>query len=155
MTSLHVPRWAVSFADLTMLLLAFFVLLQAGNSQNVAAGARAAFSSEEAALPLLASPASRLFEPGEARLTKRARDRLVTIGTQAGRSGKGLVVESEGRELTRGRFDAWELSAARAAAVARALSKAGMAEEKITILMPRDRAREVPKGQKLTVRRSG
>lgn len=153
MTSLHVPRWAVSFADLTMLLLAFFVLLHAGNSQIAAAGARAAFSSRGAAPALLDSPASRLFEPGEARLTRGAREGLAAIGRRAGRSGQRVVIESDGRELTGGRFDAWELAAARAAAVARALSEAGMPEEKITILMPHERSGEVPRGQKLTVRR--
>jgi flagellar motor protein MotB len=155
MTSLHVPRWAVSFADLTMLLLAFFVLLQAGNSRTVAAGARAAFANQAAAPALLDAPARRLFERGEARLTARARRDLLAIGRGASRSGKLLVVESEGHEPSGGRFDAWELAAARAASLARALGEGGLGEEEITILMPRSGKGEAPSGQKLTVRPSG
>ena len=73
MSALPVPRWAVSFADLVMLLLAYFVLLHIGDERTVLAGARAAFSGKAAAGPLFEAPAASLFEPGEARLKPGAR----------------------------------------------------------------------------------
>jgi hypothetical protein len=44
MSRIGVPRWAISFADLALLLLAFFVLLRAGDAAQVASAARAAFA---------------------------------------------------------------------------------------------------------------
>ena len=152
MTSLQVPRWAISFADLTMLLLAFFVLLQAGDTSTVAAGARSAFSKEPVAAPLLHARAADLFEPGEARLNAGARDSLNRIGARAERAGKSLVVESNGRDGSGARLDGWELSAARAAAVARGLAGATLPEDRVTIMMPNERGVDEGKGQSLTVR---
>jgi flagellar motor protein MotB len=144
------PRWAVSFADLTLLLLAFFVLLHAGSAREVAASARAAFSSEPLPGPLLDARADALFEPGEARLRPSARQRLLEIARQ---STRPLLVESEGRDPAAHRFDGWELAAARAAAVARALSDGGMTEDNVSIVLPRDRQDKRPEGQRLLVRR--
>ena len=152
MTHLQVPRWAISFADLTMLLLAFFVLLQAGDSRKVAAAARSAFSNEPAAQPLLHARAADLFEPGEARLNARARDSLIRIGARARPTGKSLIVESSGRDASGARLDEWELSAARAAAVARGL---GVPEQRVTIVMPNERGAAEGRGQRLTIRFAG
>lgn len=143
------PRWAVSFADLALLLLAFFVLLQAGNGRQVASAARAAFASGPIVGPLLDGPAARLFEPGEARLLPGARARLQGIGRTAGAARRRLLIQSRGVEHGARRFDAWELSAARAAALARALEEGGMREDRIEIAFARD-GDEV--GQRLTVR---
>ena len=147
MKAAALPRWAISFADLALLLLAFFVLLHAGNARQVAAGARAAFATGPVAGPLLDADAAALFEPGEARLRPAARARLLTIGKSARGS---VVVESVGRDPSASRFDGWELAAARAAAIGRALSQAGIAENRIEILLPR--REEAPKGQRLTIR---
>lgn len=141
------PRWAVSFADLALLLLAFFVMLQAGNARQVAAGARAAFSSGPVAGPLLDAPAAALFEAGEARLLPGARERLHGIGRTAGAAGRALVIQSHGVDRGARRFDAWELSAARAAALARALEEGGLREDRIEIAF----AREAPPGHNLRV----
>jgi flagellar motor protein MotB len=149
MTTLQVPRWAISFADLSMLLLAFFVLLQAGDTRKVAAGARSAFSDKPSAGPLLHARGVDLYEPGEARLNARARESLIRIGARAARSGKRLVVESSGRDASGARLDAWELSAARAAAVARGLA---LPDEQVTIVMPSRRDPDEEKGQSLTIR---
>jgi flagellar motor protein MotB len=135
-----VPRWAVSFADLSLLLLAFFVMLQAGNARQVAAGARAAFSSEAPAGPLLNAPAAALFEPGEARLLPHARARLQGVGRTAAAARRSLIVQSRGLDGQTRRFDAWELSAARAAALARALAEGGMREDRIEIAFAREDA---------------
>jgi flagellar motor protein MotB len=130
------PRWVFSLADLMMLLLGFFILLVAGDAADVAAGARAAFSSEPSRPALLAQDASRLFEAGEARLRPAARERIAGIGTAAAQSRRLLVIESRGRDPGARRFDGWELSAARAAAIARALEDAGVPEDRVQVVMP-------------------
>ena len=150
-----VPRWTVSFADLALLLLSFFILLHTGNAREVAAGARAAFSSQAAAGPLLEAPAAGLFEQGEARLTSDARTRLVGIGKAAAARGRALVVDSQGRDPAARRFDGWELAAARAAALARALSAGGVAEDRVRIVLAAGRGDEAVKEQKLIVRFGG
>lgn len=144
-----VPRWAVSFADLSLLLLAFFVLLHAGNARQVAAGARAAFANEPAAGPLLDARAAALFEPGEARLLPAARARLQGIGRTAAAARRGLLIQTSGVDGGGRRLDAWELSAARAAALARALEGGGMLEQRIEIAFARE---EEESGQRLAVR---
>lgn len=135
MRPVSVPRWTVSFADLVLLLLAFFVLLQANGGRVVAAAARAAFSDAPIDAPLLAAPAASLFEPGEARLTSRARAELSRLAAAAPERGT-VVVTSEGRNADAHRFDGWELAAARTAALARALAEGGVAEQRIVIRMP-------------------
>jgi len=148
------PRWALSLADIMMLLLGFFVLLQAAKSSDVTAGARAAFSAEPQQRALLATEAAALFESGEARLRPAARQHIARIGAAAAGEKRGLVVESHGRDPGARRFDAWELSAARAAALARALSEAGLAEDRVQVVMPGTVEKEA-RGQRLLVRYRG
>lgn len=155
MTPPALPRWTVSFADLALLLLAFFVLLHAGGAREVAAGARAAFSSQPAEGPLLDESAASLFEPGEARLKAPAMARLVAIGGTAAAKGRSAVVESRGRDASARRFDGWELAAARAAALARALGEGGLAEERVRIVLPAGRDGEEVREQRLVVRFGG
>jgi hypothetical protein len=154
MKGVPVPRWAVSLADLALLLLGFFVLLQAGSPGAVAAGARAAFGAQPGAGPLVRARAERWFEPGEARLRGPARARLLAIGREAARGGARVTVESRGRGGGARRFDGWELAAARAAAVARALTEGGLDEAKVTIRLAEGAAEGIA-GQLLTVRRQG
>lgn len=149
MKAAGLPRWAISFADLALLLLAFFVLLHAGSAREVAAGARAAFSNGTVAGPLLDAEAATLFEPGEARLRPLAKARLLKIGSA---TRTPLVVESVGRDPTARRFDGWELAAARAAALGRALVEGGASEQRIEIVLPRRDRESDRKGQRLTVR---
>lgn len=149
------PGWALSLADLTLLLLGFFILLHAGDAREVAAGARAAFSSDPLQGPLLDSDADSLFASGEARLNEAARQRLAAIAVVAARAERSLVVESEGRDPAARRFDGWELAAARSAAVARALEQGGMPEGKVAVAMPGTDRKEDARKQRLTVRYGG
>jgi flagellar motor protein MotB len=147
-----VPRWTISFADLALLLLSFFILLHAGSAREFAAGARAAFSSQGAPQPLLEEPAASLFEPGEARLRPEAKAHLIGMGRAAAAGGRMLVVDSEGRDPGARRFDGWELAAARAAALARALNQGGVAEDHVRIVLPAGRGDEALTQQRLIVR---
>jgi len=123
-------RWALSFADLCLLLLGFFVLLQAKPDANhLSAGLRAAFGARADAA--LQEKANAWFEPGEAVLTAQGHKIIDDFAQAAGHGG--LIVSSRGTEAKAARFDGWELAAARTAAVARELSKAGIAQEKVAV----------------------
>ncbi|USI73734.1 OmpA family protein [Sphingomonas morindae] len=124
------PRWALSFADLCLVLLGFLLLLQAQRgdpaaSLRAAFGAPAPLADERAAAPL--------FQPGEALLLPPARAMLRAAGARAVTRGARMIVESRGRDGDARRFDGWELAAARAAAVARALSEGGLAADRIDL----------------------
>jgi hypothetical protein len=130
------PRWAMSFADLCLVLLAFLLLLQAnrGNPAAVGAGIRAAFGAQQAATPGVADrPVAPMFEGGEAVLLAPARAELQAIGKSAAVAGASVKVESLGSDGTTRRFDGWELSAARAAAVARAIAEGGLDADKVDL----------------------
>lgn len=123
-------RWALSFADLCLLLLGFFVLLQAKPDANhLSAGLRAAFGARADAA--LQAEAKAWFEPGEAVLTPQGHKILGDFARQVGHGG--LIVSSRGTEPNAARFDGWELAAARTAAVARELGKGGIAQDKLAI----------------------
>jgi len=128
-TAARGSRWALSFADLCLLLLGFFVLLQARPaSAPLAAGLRHAFGAHTPIL--LERPADDLFEPGEAVLRPDARPILRRFAQSA---RNGALIASEGTEAATLRFDGWELAAARAAAVARELASAGIPEARIRV----------------------
>lgn len=123
-------RWALSFADLCLLLLGFFVLLQAKPDANhLSAGLRAAFGARADAA--LEENANAWFEPGEAIMTPQAHKILDDFAHSAG--GGRLIVSSRGTEPKAARFDGWELAAARTAAVARELAKGGVAQDKVAV----------------------
>jgi len=127
------PRWALSFADLCLVLLGFMLLLQAhrGNPALLSAGLRAAFgaapsySVDETAAPL--------FEPGEAVLLEGARTRFAEFGREAMGRHASVRVDSIGTDADARRFDAWELAAARTAAIARAIQSGGLGAERIDL----------------------
>jgi len=123
-------RWALSFADLALLLLGFFVLLQTKPDANhLSAGLRAAFGARAQAE--LQAGAKDWFEPGEAVLTPQGHKILGDFARQVGDGA--LIVSSRGTEANAARFDGWELAAARTAAVARELSKTGIAADKVAV----------------------
>jgi flagellar motor protein MotB len=131
MKAVPVPRWAVSFADLVLLLLGCFVFLHAIEAARPTAPA--------GAIPAHAAPrgfaasfrAGDLFEPGEARLTDAARERLATLAETL-RTGR-VAVASRGLAEGGRRLDRFELAAARSVAVARALREAGIDEHAISV----------------------
>lgn len=135
MRSAHLSRWAISFADLTLLLLGLFVMLYV-NAQRQAGGVPDRTGLAPARPAILNAPASELFEPREARLSERARARLHKVGREAAAHGGSLRVETAGSPESGRRFDRWELGAARAAAVARALEEGGLPQRRIDIALP-------------------
>jgi len=142
------PTWAVSFADLGVLLLGCFVMLhamEAARPDAVAVPVPAA-----APTPRIEDlEASELFEPGEARLRFGVGDRLrgVALRLPAG----SLELVSRGTGEGGSRLDRFELAAARAAAVSRALQSAGVAEGRLTLRI--EDADDAESGQRIEIRR--
>ena len=149
------PRWALSLADLALLLLGFFILLHvtAGEKVRVTDSIQAAFADEvpRASVRFRVS-ANRLFEPGEARLTLAAREQLRAIGTSAAGANQRVSVESIGKDSATNRFDGWELAAARVAAVARAIEEGGLTDQRIDVAMPSSASERAPGGHRISVR---
>jgi hypothetical protein len=143
----QVPRWAVSFADLVLLLLGCFVLLHAMEARRPKADAASAPGIAVPAGQLLA--ADRLFEAGEARLTERGRARLLVLAGSL--RGGGATVSGRGVGEAGMRLDRFELAAARTAAVARALREGGIAEASIAVRV--DNASAGRPGQTIAVAR--
>lgn len=132
MNRLPLPRWAVSFADLLLLLLGCFVLLHAMEAQRSTAAAPVA-AGAPAAVPVRAFNASEVFQPGEALLTPEAREALRAEGARL--AGHPVRILSTGTSEEGGRLDRFELAAARTAAIGRALREGGFGEGDIAIAM--------------------
>ena len=131
MTRLPLPRWAVSFADLVLLLLGCFVMLHALEASRPKAAAAAAVAAPAA--PVRRFAAAELFQSGEALLRPDARE---TLRAEGGRlAGQPVRILSSGTGEEGGRLDRFELAAARAAAIGRALREGGLAERDIAIVM--------------------
>ena len=131
MTRLPLPRWAVSFADLVLLLLGCFVMLHALEASRPKAAAAAAVAAPAA--PVRRFAAAELFQSGEALLRPDARE---TLRAEGGRlAGRPVRILSSGTGEEGGRLDRFELAAARAAAIGRALREGGLAERDIAIVM--------------------
>ena len=127
-------RWALSFADLLLLLLGFFVMLQAGGQRRDAmlAEVRQQFGGR----PARQAPdirASDLFLPGEALLTPAGEARLAALAGRFSASPGRVEVSSRGSDPARQRFDSWDLAAARLGAVARALKGGGIGGDRLII----------------------
>jgi flagellar motor protein MotB len=135
MNRLPLPRWAVSFADLLLLLLGCFVLLHAmeASRPKPAAGAAIVASPSPAQAPVRAFNAAEVFQSGEALLTPEAREALRAEGGRL--AGHPVRIVSSGSGEQGGRLDRFELAAARAAAVGRALREGGLADGDIAISM--------------------
>ncbi|HYD14614.1 MAG TPA: flagellar motor protein MotB [Allosphingosinicella sp.] len=135
MNPLPLPRWAVSFADLVLLLLGCFVMLHAMQASRPTGAGAAPVAARAAApaAPVRAFSAAEVFQPGEALLRPEAREALRAEGGRL--AGRPVRILSSGTGEEGGRLDRFELAAARAAAVGRALREGGLAERDIAIVM--------------------
>ena len=148
-------RWALSFADLCLVLLAFLLLLQAHRSDPAAVGAgiRAAFG---APVPIIREEvAAPLFQGGEAILQPGARARFAAIGRDASARGASVHIESLGSDAGARRFDSWELAAARAASLARAIQDGGLDVRHIDLAIDGTRPSVASHGQRLRITVTG
>ena len=144
-------RWAISFADLLLLLLGCFVFLHAIEAARPTASAGSAGTAPDASagrVPAAELDAASLFEPGEARLTDAGRARIVAL--VPGLRGAHVRVSSRGLGEGGGRLDRFELAAARSVAVSRALRAAGLDERAIAVSF--DEATG-PGGQRIAISR--
>lgn len=127
-------RWAISFADLLLLLLGFFVVLQSAGSRRDAMLSKVSQQFGGRAMARsLELRASQLFAPGEAMLTPQGRSRISGAARSLHDGGKGIEIRSEGTDRARHRFDDWDLAAARLGAVARGLQDEGIAQDRLHI----------------------
>jgi flagellar motor protein MotB len=138
--SVSAPPWALSFADLCLLLLGFFVMLhaQSGHQTQVVQGIKQALGgghSVKSSQHHEIDPA-KLFEPGEALLRPQAREQIQALGRHAALSRTTVRIESIGVDRAAKRFDGWELAAARTAAIARTMQAGGLSEKAVTISIP-------------------
>jgi flagellar motor protein MotB len=127
-------RWAVSFADLLLLLLGFFILLQASGQKRDAmlAQVRQQFGGRAVAKDMELR-AAELFLPDEALLSDQGRAAVAKVAARL-RSGSGRIdISSLGTDTARRRFDPWDLAAARLGAVARELKAQGLAGDRLRI----------------------
>lgn len=154
MTGANPQRWVLSFADLIMLLLAFFVLTQAQTNDRLkmAAGIRGAFGGNADTAAVAGFPAAGLFEPGEAILKTDARARFAKMGADARVHAARVVVSAQGRDAGSARLDSWELAAARTAAIGRAIRAGGVSDDMIEIAIPPMRGADPVGAQRISVR---
>jgi flagellar motor protein MotB len=149
------PVWALSFADLCLLLLGFFVMLhaQAGHRTQVVQGIKQALGGSDATRSAEShdlDPAV-MFQPGEALLKPQARAQMMALGRRAA-AGNGLVsIESTGADRAVRRFDGWELAAARTAAIARAIQAGGLSDKAIAISIPEMGVGTPGNGQRIAI----
>jgi flagellar motor protein MotB len=145
-------RWALSFADLSLLMLGFFVLLQAnqGTQDEALAGLNSYFAGlkEPNQTDL---PADQLFASGEALLSQPGHNRLLAAARPFAQGKSIIRIQSLGMARGEHRFDAWDLSAARLGAVARALVAAGIAPDRIRIAGLAEPDGSASKGQTIRI----
>ena len=144
-------RWALSFADLALLLLGFFVLLQASNGRQreVVSGVAQEFGAP--AKPADMVLARGLFQRGEALLTPAGEQTVAAVAARHHSSKSMVEIRSIGLDSDTNRFDSWDLAAARLGAAARALAAHGIARERI-VIRGLDQQSESRTGQQILIR---
>lgn len=152
MSTAGYPRWAISLADLTLLLLGFSVLLYASANGAGQQAGKAAPAAHAVSGTLFREAAAPLFAGGEARLTPHARARLKDVGSRVAARRQRVQIVSSGSAPGGARFDRWELTAARTAAVARALAEGGIAQDRIDLVIPPLPAGAEEEGQRIVIR---
>jgi flagellar motor protein MotB len=146
-------RWALSFADLCLLLLGFLVLLQASQAtrDQALAGIGSYFGAIEAPRQADLAAAS-LFEPGEALLSARGHALLLATVRPFVSDGAVIHIQSFGTDRGDHRFDGWDLAAARLGAVARALEATGLPGARLRIAgLAENGGDEAPEGQVIRI----
>lgn len=133
MSGLRRGRWAVSFADLCLLLLGFFVLLQASTAQKHEVMNEIARQFGARAQDSTRLTARELFQPGEAILTEGGKARIAAIARAQTQNGERLELHSVGLDPASASYDSWDLAAARLGALARALTNAGLPRNRLVI----------------------
>jgi flagellar motor protein MotB len=148
--SMRRSRWAISFADLCLLLLGFFVLLQAnaGRQREIVGQIAQQFGAPADQSEVLV--AARLFEPGEAMLSAQGAKRLALVAKAHARTHDRIEIHSIGQDSVTTRYDSWDLAAARLGAVARTLTENGIARQRLTI-RGLDQGQKAAGGQTFTV----
>ncbi|NIJ08986.1 hypothetical protein FHS31_002616 [Sphingomonas vulcanisoli] len=122
-------RWALSFADLCLLLLGFMIILVARpDGAALAGGLRSAMGDKGTRAE---QPAAAWFDSGEAVLNTNGQRFVRDFARGAG--GAHIRLTSHGTDDQSARFDGWELAAARLAAVARALQAANVPAANIAL----------------------
>jgi flagellar motor protein MotB len=145
-------RWAVSFADLLLLLLAFFVLLQASGSRRDAMLSQISQQFGGRAMRQgVALRAADLFVPGDALFSEAGRAQLSAVARRFVREPGRLEIRSDGSDRGRQRFDDWDLAAARLGAVARALRMDGVAQDRLLIRGLDQGDGKAGQGQRITI----
>lgn len=157
MSAARSNRWVLSFADLCLVLLGFFVMLHAQKSDQtqLSQTMRKAFGNRQV-VPGMQSEAiatGPMFEPAEAVLKPESRARFQKLGRDALISGEHIRLISAGRDQGSIRLDAWELSAARTTAIARAIGRGGLPEQRIEISIAPMRDDQDVSGQLVTLER--
>lgn len=147
-------RLAVSFADLCLLLLGFFVLLQASGDRSKAVlqgvGEQFGATYTTPKTDLAQWRAADLFEPGEAVLTAAGNARIFAVGQRYAKGQGKVELTSIGQDRAIRRFDAWDLAAARLGAVARTLKAAGIPDRQL-VIRGLDQAAGEGKGQVIRI----
>lgn len=143
-------RWALSFADLALLLLGFFVLLQASNGrqQEVVRGVAREFGAPAVHTDRLV--ARTLFQPGEALLSPAGDTQIAKVGARYRATKATIEIRSIGLDPASQRFDSWDLAAARVGALARALAEQGIARNRI-VIRGLDQQAESKAGQQIII----
>lgn len=127
-------RWAISFADLLLLLLGFFVVLHAsGSRRDALLGSVGRQFGGKPMEDVVELRSAELFVPGEAMLTPAGSARLYALARRFGGKAGGMEVASRGTDAARYRYDDWDLAAARLGAVARALKAQGIDSDRLLI----------------------
>jgi hypothetical protein len=130
--SRHVPpparRWAISFADLALLIACTLML-------GWRPAATADGATDVAASVLAEQPVAAMFVPGEAMLSARGLALLAPAQRVVADGGRVWVAVGMGPVGSQ-RLDAWELAAARTAVIARALGS-----ERVVLAAPEADAR--------------
>lgn len=140
-------RWLLSFADLALLLLAFFVMLHVRDSGTVMRSIGGALGAPAFSAEL---DAETVFDRGEAVLTGQGRKTLLLLAHRIP-DRQALRIVSTGVSPGGTRFAGWELSAARAAAIARELQLSGIPGERIQIDMEPTAENATGTGQRLAI----